>query len=180
MTLEIADIQKIRKKLGFTQFELAKRAQVSQSLIAKIESGKLDPTYSNAKKIFNALDDLSKKQEIKAEKLMTSNIISIEPKDNIKGAIKKMKQNNISQLPVVENNRSIGLVSETTILEAIMDEKGKKIKDIMQDAPPVVSKESSIDVISNLLKFYPMILVSEEGELKGVITKSDLIEKLYK
>jgi len=149
-------------------------------LIAKIESGKLDPTYSNAQKIFLALDDLSKKQESKAKSIMNNKIISLAPNDNIKEAIKKMKQHNISQMPVIENHKSIGSVSESTILEAIMDEKGKKIKDIMSDSPPVVSKESSIDVVSNLLKFYPMILVSEEGELKGVITKSDLIGKLYK
>jgi len=180
MTLEIADIQKIRKKVGLTQFELAKRAQVSQSLIAKVESGKLDPTYSNAQKIFQALNDLSKQQEAKAKSIMNPKIIAVTPNDSIKDAIKKMKQHNISQMPVIENHKSIGSVSESTILEAIMDEKGKKIKDIMQDSPPVVSKESSIDVVSNLLKFYPMILVSEEGELKGVITKSDLIGKLYK
>ena len=36
---ELEEIKRIRKKLGISQTELANRAQVSQSLIAKVESG---------------------------------------------------------------------------------------------------------------------------------------------
>ena len=77
MTYELEEIKKIRKKLGMTQTELANRAGVSQSLIAKIESGRIDPTYTKTKKIFAALSELEKKEEIKAEQLMTAKIISI-------------------------------------------------------------------------------------------------------
>ena len=55
MVIEIREIKEIRKKLGLTQGQLANMANVSQSLIAKIEAGRLDPTYSNATKIFEAL-----------------------------------------------------------------------------------------------------------------------------
>ena len=58
---ELEEIKKIRKKLELTQTELADRAGVSQSLIAKIEAGRIDPTYSKTKKIFAALSDLEKR-----------------------------------------------------------------------------------------------------------------------
>ena len=58
MTYELEEIKKIRKKLGMTQTELANRAGVSQSLIAKIESARIDPTYTKTQKIFAALRDL--------------------------------------------------------------------------------------------------------------------------
>jgi len=48
-------IKKMRKKFGLTQAKLAKMAGVSQSLIAKIESEKIDPSYKIAKKIFTVL-----------------------------------------------------------------------------------------------------------------------------
>ena len=67
MSYELKDIKDIRKKFNLTQSDLAKKADVSQSLIAKIEAGRLDPTYSNAQKIFEALDTLTKKEETKAE-----------------------------------------------------------------------------------------------------------------
>lgn len=178
--MNVKDIKTLRKRLGLTQGELAKRAQVSQSLIAKIESGRLDPTYSNAIKIFDALQDVGKQKELKAKDVMTPKIISVGPGNTIKDAIDVMRKHSISQVPVIEDNKSIGLVSESVILDAMLAGKGKKVKDIMSDAPPVLSKKSSISVVSNLLKFFPLILVSDEGELKGVITKSDLLGKVYR
>ena len=180
MTYELEEVKKIRKKLGMTQSELASCAGVSQSLIAKIESGRIDPTYTKANKIFTALNELEKKEEIKAEQLMTNKIIDISPDDSIKDAIAMMKKSQISQLPVIDNHKLIGLVSESTILDALLKSKATKVKEIMQEAPPIVSKTTSIQVISNLLKYYPMVVVSEEGKLVGLITKSDLLSKLYK
>ena len=180
MTYELEEIKKIRKKLGLTQTELANRAGVSQSLIAKIEAGRIDPTYTKTKKIFAALSDLEKKEEIKAEQLMTAKIIGVAPSDSTKEAIEKMKKFQISQLPVTENHKLIGLVSESTILDAMLNSKGNHVKDIMQEAPPIVSKSTSIHVVSSLLKHFPMVVVSEEGKLAGIITKSDLLGKMYK
>ena len=180
MTYELEEVKKIRKKLEMTQTDLAKRAGVSQSLIAKIESGRIDPTYTKTKKIFAALSDLEKKEEIKAEQLMTSKIISVAPNTSIREAINKMKKFKISQLPVIDSNKSIGLVSESTILDALLNSKDTNVNEIMQESPPIVSRKTSIQVISHLLKHYPLILVSEEGKLIGLITKSDLLGKLYK
>ncbi|HZX44889.1 MAG TPA: CBS domain-containing protein [Candidatus Nanoarchaeia archaeon] len=180
MTLELSEIKEIRKKYGLTQTQLAERAQVSQSLIAKIEAGRLDPTYSNAKKIFEAIDSLGKKKEMKAEEMMNIHIISVKPDEGIRSAIEKMKKANISQMPVLDEHKSIGIVSESIILEALLNRKGDKVKDIMEDSAPVVSKNTTISAVSNLLRFYPMVLVSDSGELKGVITKSDLLGKIYR
>ncbi|MBI2558355.1 CBS domain-containing protein [Candidatus Woesearchaeota archaeon] len=180
MTYELEEIRKIRNKLGMTQTELANRAGVSQSLIAKIESGRIDPTYTKTQKIFAALSELEKKEEIKAEQLMTSKILSIGSNISIKEAIDRMKKHKISQLPVIDDSKLVGLVSESTILEALLKSKGTQVKEVMQEAPPIVSKTTSIQVVSNLLKHYPMVMVSEEGRLIGLVTKSDLLGRLYK
>ena len=176
----MSEIKEIRKKFGLTQSELAKISGVSQSLIAKIEAGRIDPTYSKIRKIFETIESIGKKHELKAEEIMTKKIIHVRPQDDIKEAIKKMKRSNISQMPVIEDNKSLGSVSESTILEAILNKKSNKIKDIMDDSAPIVSKNTTITLVSNLLKFYPMVLVSENGELKGIITKSDLLSRMYK
>ncbi len=180
MPYELDEIKKIRKKLGLTQTQLANRAGVSQSLIAKIESGRIDPTYTKTQKIFAALSDLEKKEEVKAEQIMTDKIISVAPADSIKEAISKMKKSQISQLPVVEDHKLVGLVSESTILEAMLGSKVTEVKEVMQEAPPIVSKTTSIQVVSSLLRHFPMVIVSKEGKLVGLITKSDLLGSLYK
>ena len=62
-----------------------------------------------------------------------------------------------------------------------MKRKEKKTAaDIMDESPPIVSKTASIQVISNLLRHYPMVLVSDSGKLVGLITKADLLSKLYR
>lgn len=180
MSIEIDDIKHIRKKLGLTQKELATKSRVSQSMIAKIESNRLDPSYSNAKRILESLRSIRKSHEAKAGDFMTKKIISVCPRDKIKLAITKMKKSGISQLPVIEDNKSIGLVSESTILSNLGNKSANMIHDIMEDSPPVVSKKTNLSVISDLLNFYPLVLVSDSGKLKGVITKSDLIARIYK
>ena len=180
MPYELNEIKNIRRKIGLTQNELAKRANVSQSLIAKIESGRLDPSYSNATKIMDALSSITKKQELKAEQIMNKKIIFVSPNEAIKDVIQKLKKYEISQLPVVEDNKCVGLVSESILLDSIINKKGKNVKDIMEEAPPIISKEASIDVISNLLRFYPIILVASGGRYEGIITKADMLLKIYK
>ncbi|TKJ17850.1 hypothetical protein CEE44_05000 [Candidatus Woesearchaeota archaeon B3_Woes] len=178
MAFEISEIKPIRKKLGITQSELAKQANISQSLIAKIEAGTLDPTYSKAKKIFEVLNSLSKSKELKAKNIMNKKLISINPETKIKNAIKEMRKHGISQIPVLKNNNCVGLVSETIILNSFTKKDISKVEDIMGDCPPIISKDTSIEIVSNLLKFYPIVLVSEKGDLQGLITKSDILKAI--
>jgi|SRR3989338_786116 len=179
MNYELEEIIRIRKHLGITQSELAKRAGVSQSLIAKIESKRIDPAYTNAKKIFEALQSMGKKHEISAGEIMNAKIISINPKDTIRGAIDKMKKSQISQLPVIDGNNIVGLVSESTLIDALANKNSGSVEEIMEDAPPVVSKNASVNAVSSLLKHYPVVLISGNGKLLGLITKADLLAKVY-
>lgn len=181
MPIELKDIKTLRKKLGLSQTDLAKHSGVSQSLIAKVEAGRLDPTYSKAKKIFESIELLSKKHEVKAEQIMEKKIIPVSSSDSIKDVVAKMKKYEISQVPVIDEGKAIGLISEAVLLDAVMGgEKDSDVKDIMQDAPPIVSRESSVDVISSLLRHFPMVLVAEKGNLLGLVTKADLVRNLYK
>ena len=181
MPYELKDIKEIRKKFGLSQTDLAKKAGVSQSLIAKVEAGRLDPTYNKAMKIFNALEELTQKQELKAEDIMTKKIVVVGKESGVKEIIKKMRKYAISQMPVIEGDKILGVLSEATVLDVLMSGKKEiKAKEIMQDAPPTIGKSASITIISSLLKFYPMILVVEQGKLQGIITKSDIIRKVYK
>ncbi|MBD3355445.1 CBS domain-containing protein [Candidatus Woesearchaeota archaeon] len=179
--MEIKDIKKIRKELNLTQTELAKKSKVSQSLIAKIEAGRLDPTYSNAKKIFNTLNEITQKQTIKAEEIMMKKVISVNPESDLKDIIRQMRRHDISQVIVQDREKLIGFVSEKDVLDAFTKgAKGTKAKDIMGEAPPTISKKASITIVSDLLKAYPIVAVMEKGKIIGVITKSDILRKAYK
>ncbi len=179
MAYSISEIKQLRKKLGLNQTELAQKAGVSQSLIAKIESGNLDPTYTKAQRIFEALNSASKKTEQKVEKIMQKKIISVNPDETVLKAVELMKKHAISQVPVISKGRAVGLVSEATIIKNIGRDLSKtKISEIMEDAPALVSKNTSVRAASNLLAHFPVILIADHGEIIGIITKADLLKNI--
>lgn len=172
------EIKRLRKRIGINQKELAAKAGVSQSLIAKIESEKIEPTYSKVKRIFEALNKLEEKEELKAKCLMNRKVIFIKPSDTIKKVIRLMKERGISQLPVIDQKKISGMVNEKIILEKISAGKNiadLKAKEVMDDSPPIISLETSQKVVLELLKENPIVLVAEKGEIKGLISKSDVL-----
>ncbi len=182
---DVSEIRKLRKKLDITQAQLAYESGVSQSLIAKIEANLIDPSYSKAQKIFDALDRASNKTEIVAKDIMNPKILSINPTDTVEKAIKKMKLTEISQLPVFDQKQLVGLISEAALVEMIIEKpnvnyKNIQIKDIMSQAPPSIAENTPHTAVSSLLKFFPLVLINKKGKFLGLITKSDFIRNIYK
>ncbi|PIN73237.1 XRE family transcriptional regulator [Candidatus Woesearchaeota archaeon CG10_big_fil_rev_8_21_14_0_10_45_16] len=176
----LEEIKRLRKQYHLNQKELADKAGVSQSLIAKIESGKVDPTYTKARQIFEALEELREKAEIKASQLMHKKVVFIESKDSLKEAIMTMRKRSISQMPVLSKGKVAGLLTENLILQQIVENNDVDIPvgEIMDDAPPIVSPKTGFKSISELLTHSPVVLVSEKGEIQGIISKADLLGKI--
>jgi len=177
MVFDITQLKKIRKQLDITQHEFAKKAGISQSMVAKIEAGRLDPTYSYVKKIEEAIAQLTKTQELEAKDIMNKKIIAVNKNDDIKKVINLLTKYDISQVPVLDNNTVIGLITESILLEH-KNEISKKAGEIMGESPPIIAKSTKISVITSLLKFYPIVLVKESGKLVGLITKADILKSL--
>ncbi len=181
MEYALEEIRKLRKKHSLTQSGLAKLANVSQSLIAKLESGNLDPSYSKVRRILDVLNSLTSKNEAKAADFMQKRIVSAMKSDFVADAVKKMRRHDISQLPVLERSHAVGLISEADILERIAEgtEIGKlKVEEIMKESPPVIARNTPMKVVLELLKFSPLLLVSDNGQYTGIITKSDVLKKI--
>ena len=179
---EIERIGKLRKQLGFTQKELATLSGVSQSLIAKIESGKIDPAYSKVTQIMSALETEQNKDKKTAKQIMTSSIVSVAPSDSLQKAISLMRSNNISQLPVFENGKCVGSLSDGLIVD-LFDAKLSKLKEmtdreVMKESFPVIPANSLVDVVTDLLHHYSAVLVEQNGHISGIITKVDLFKAI--
>lgn len=179
MKYELAEIREIRRHIGINQSELAKLAGVSQSLIAKIESKKIDPAYSKVEKIFQAMSSLRKKEEVNVEKIIKKDIITISPKAPVTKAIALMKKHAISQIPVAEGEKILGLITETLVVAHFGKDYSKlKVEEIMEDSPPVISKNTSIGAVSDLLRYFPIVIVSEKGKILGIVTKADILKSI--
>ena len=124
----LEEIARKRRQLGLKQTELARLSGVSQSLIAKLESGKIDPAYTKVKSIFEALEDLEVKTKIQAGKVLQNEIVSVQKKDPVSKVVDLMKTHGYSQLPVFDGKQPVGSVSEKAILRQILE--GRDMKEI--------------------------------------------------
>jgi predicted transcriptional regulator len=178
-TLE--EIAKKRRQLGLKQTELAKLAGVSQSLIAKLESGKIDSSYTKVKTIFDVLDRLEAKTKIQEEKVVPNQVTGIQKDEPVSKVVRMMKDHGYSQIPVFCGKQSVGSILEKTILRQIL--AGKDLaqisklstEDIMEEAFPQVSDDAPLSLISSLLQTYSAVLVAKKGNVTGIITKADLL-----
>jgi len=170
-----------RRKLGLTQNQLADMAGVSQSYIAKLEAGKIEPSYLKVRAIFEALDGVERRKEVSAGEMMTKEVVSVEADAHIHEAVEAMRKHGFSQLPVTVDGKPVGGVSERTLLDQVLypdDDKPpgmRQVREVMEESFPQVSDDAPLSLLSSLLKYYPAVLVQRKGEIVGIITKADLL-----
>ena len=179
---ELKEIKYLRKKLDISQQFLAKVINVKQSTISRIENDEIDPPYSKVKKLFEFLEHekiTRKKTEKKAEDIMTKAPISIIDKSSIKNAVELMNKYNISQLPIIADDKNLGSITAKKI-QKVVTENPELINaevDLIKELPfPEIEKAWDIKDISNLLTNYPAILVKEHRKYIGIITDADLLK----
>jgi predicted transcriptional regulator len=173
-------IRRQRLLLGMTQAELAQAGGTSQSLIAKLEQGRLNPSYETVRRLYNALEQRGRAAEPTAQELMQQHPMTAAPDEPLRDALQRMKAQGYSQMPVLEQGRAVGSLSERAVLERI--ERGESIEDlrrrpvaeIMDGGFPTVEPTASRRMLVELLRENDAVLVVAAGRMVGVVTKSDL------
>ena len=175
-------IKQGRVKLGLTQRELASLSGISTSMINQIESGRCKPSYDTAKKIFEVLSSQEGKTSLKAGDICSHEVISVQKDEKLEVAIEKMMKNSISQIPVREDSKIVGLVSEDILARKVLESEDKKnihqvpILQIMEPPPPIVDISTPAKALIPLVRFSKCVLVSRKGEIIGIITISDTLK----
>ena len=172
-------LKKLRLQANLTQWQLAKRSNTTQSTIAKIEAGKLEPSLKLAKRILNVLN-VEPAGNLKAKDVMVSKVQCFFPSQLVSDVIEIMLEKGFSQGPVIEKNRIIGTITESSIISKSSgrDPTLITVSDITDEVLPSVPPEATIEQVIFLLKYNLAILVISKGNLLGIITKADIMEHL--
>ena len=174
----------MRQKIGITQKNLAMMTGVSTSMINQVESGRSQPSYETAKKIFDSLSQLEgKSSSHTAGDFCSKDIVKLKPTNTLHDAIKKMHQLSISQIPVFSNSDVVGVVSEEGIIKHLADIgeaelKKAKLSDTMDAVPPIVDFDTPANVLVPLIRYTKCILVSKKSKIVGIITASDTLKMM--
>lgn len=110
-------------------------------------------------------------------------LIAAKRDDKVGEVIARLKETGISQLPVVENDRMLGLVHETDLLKFMLSGIGtahSSIEPIVQSDFPTVNEETSLDAVSQVFTRMPheAVMVLRGDVPRDIITKIDLIDYL--
>lgn len=169
------NLRRIRVENDLTQNELAEKAGVSQAHIAKIENEKVDPRVSTVKKILSVLRESGRK----CKEMMTEEVVTANPEEKISEVVRKMKKYKISQLPVMEEDKVVGSITEEDITSNFREDlSSERVEKVMGESLPIVPETAMIKVVKPLLEQYQAILVGKKSELKGIISRSDLLKAI--
>ena len=171
-------LKKLRLEAELTQRQLAELVGVSQAHIAKVEKGRVDPRLSTVNKILQVLTEGEGK---KCREIMTRKVIFARPSEKISNISRLMMKFDISQLPVVDENRIVGTVTEESIVRNLSSRiADERVEKIMQAPLPSVPEDTNISMIKPLLEDHPGVLIVRKGEIVGIITRSDLLKVVSK
>jgi cystathionine beta-synthase len=122
-------------------------------------------------------------EELLAHKKMA--VVMARKSDRKTDVIARMKQYNISQLPVVENGgHYAGMVTEVDLLNHLLSAEHKHdadetIEDIVdRESAEIVGPETSLTVLSEVFRHGKVAVVCEDDKVTGIVSKIDLIEYL--
>mgnify|MGYP005659946113 CR=1 FL=1 len=119
---------------------------------------------------------------------MTKVVLVMSPKESLREAYKLMKEHNIRHIPILENNRAVGILSDRDVLLcAKLDEIGGvvvpdiPVEEAMSRHPYVCKAGTKVSEVIKVMKKMKIDSILVEGEaraLSGLITSSDLMDLL--
>ncbi|MEM3819497.1 MAG: CBS domain-containing protein [Nitrososphaerota archaeon] len=145
------------------------------------------------------VDDIGRAAEklypsLKIREIMTRDPITISADSTIGKALVLMRENGISRLPVVENNRLVGLVTIRDIIDKVLQPKtratrgevagekirslGYKVSDIMTKSVVQASPEEELStVVKKMIKNdVSCLVIVSHNRVSGIITWTDILE----
>ncbi len=172
----------LRLEKGLSQAELARLAGqgFSQSLIARIENGDVNPPLSKVRRLLEVLYEVATPAGATARQLAVEPVILASHSDSIAKVIEKMDKESVSQLPVQgADGRLVGSITEKKLAEHIIlrgkDALKQPVITVMEALLPGIDADASIAEVQDQLLNGPALVVMNAGEVVGIITKTDLL-----
>ncbi|WP_321212126.1 CBS domain-containing protein [Methanothermobacter sp. DP] len=119
---------------------------------------------------------------------MTTNVITVEPSEDVVFAFEKLMKHRISALPVLEEGKLVGIVTASDLgHNLILDnyELGTTVGEVMvRDVATVAPDETLADAIEKMNDYSSdegiinQLVVMSDGEMVGIIADGDIIRAL--
>jgi cystathionine beta-synthase len=116
--------------------------------------------------------------ELMSRRYQEGAVITVSPSDTLLTASQRMRMADISQVPVVEQGRCVGVLDESDLLLAVHGDPARfqsPVRDAMTSRLQTVSPAAKIESIYGILDRGLVALVIDGEQFVGLITRSDLL-----
>ena len=106
-------------------------------------------------------------------------LIFVTPDETVSAAIAKMNETGVTQLPVLEDNRSVGSLRESHILAKLIENRdllNSRVGDVMDESFPVLEMDANFTEIKAKLRKQPAVLIEDFKRITAIITRSDVLD----
>jgi cystathionine beta-synthase len=107
--------------------------------------------------------------------------VTVKPGDSLMQVYRRMKLYEVSQLPVVDGGRIVGIVDESDLLVHVQDDP-ERFKDAVSAAMvrevETVPPDAPISALLPVFQRDHVAVVAEQGRLVGLVTRIDLLNHL--
>jgi cystathionine beta-synthase len=106
-------------------------------------------------------------------------LIFVGPNDTVGAALEKMSESSVTQIPVLEDNRSVGSLRESRVLTKLLSNReliDALVSEVMDESFPVIEMDTSVREIKTKLQKAPAVLIEDFKRITGIITRSDVLD----
>ncbi len=106
-------------------------------------------------------------------------LVTVAPDELVSAALGKMNELGLTQIPVLEDGKSVGSLRENHLLAKVFNERElleAPVSKIMDKGFPIVDVDDDVNLVSRKLRSSPAVLIEEYGRITGIITRHDLLD----
>jgi cystathionine beta-synthase len=107
-------------------------------------------------------------------------LLAVQADEPVRRALQIVEQHDITQIPVFRGKELVGTVYDNELLKRVLENSSvleQKISALMGDPLPVVGADEPLSSVTRLLATRtPAVLVRENGDVTGILTRFDMLQ----
>jgi cystathionine beta-synthase len=106
-------------------------------------------------------------------------LVTVAPDERVAAALAKMNEMGLTQIPVLEDGKSVGSLRENHVLSKVFADRElleAPVSALMDKGFPTVDVDDDVNQVSRKLRSSPAVLIEEYGRITGIITRLDVLD----
>ncbi|THF65513.1 pyridoxal-phosphate dependent enzyme [Pseudothauera nasutitermitis] len=120
-------------------------------------------------------------RDIVARRFEDGSVVKAAPDDTLKTVFQRMRYADVSQLPVVDGGRVVGIIDESDVLLRVQDDPAQfdtRVDAAMTRSPETLPPDAGLDELQRVLDRGLVAIVADGQAFHGLITRFDLLNHL--